>query len=142
MSRDEAERLVRDYYDVFNSGDRPRFLALLAGDVVHDISQGGREIGRAAFAAFMQRMDRCYRERIENLAVMSDATGSRAAAEFVVRGVYVATDPDLPDGIAHAAGQTYALPAGAFFTLRNGKVARISNHYNFGEWARQVGGRT
>ena len=34
----------------------------------------------------------------------------------------------------------YSLPAGAFFTLHGGKVARISNHYNLGDWVRQVGG--
>ena len=29
---------------------------------------------------------------------------------------------------------------GGTVVLRDGKVARISNHYNLGEWVRQVGG--
>ena len=136
----DAERLVRAYYDAFNSGDREAFLALLAEDVVHEISQGGREVGRAAFAGFMAHMDRCYRERITDLVVMVDATGTWAAAEFVVRGTYVATDPAVPAGTPAASGQSYTLPAGAFFSLRDGRVARISNHYNLGDWIRQVGG--
>ena len=38
-----------------------------------------------------------------------------------------------------ANGQTYVLPAGAFFEIRNGKVARISNYYNLNDWVAQVG---
>jgi len=133
-----AEALVRAYYAAFNSGDRAAFLDLLADDVVHDISQGGQEVGRAAFARFMDHMDRCYRERIADIVVMTDATGTRAAAEFTVHGTYIATDPGVPAHTPPARGQTYTLPAGAFFTLREGKVARIANHYNLGEWVRQV----
>lgn len=141
----DAERIVRAYYDAFNDaaaggGDRAAFLGLLAEDVVHEISQGGREVGREAFGRFMAHMDRCYRERIAELVVMVDATGTRAAAEFVVHGTYLATDPAVPAGTPAAAGQTYTLPAGAFFTLHGGRVARIANHYNLGDWVRQVGG--
>ena len=135
----DAERLVRAYYDAFNAGDRAAFLALLTDDVIHDISQGGRETGRDAFARFMAHMDRCYRERISDVVVMVDSTGTRAAAEFIVHGSYIATDPGVPPQTPPAAGQTYSLPAGAFFTLRGGKVARIANHYNLGDWVRQVG---
>ncbi len=134
----DAERLVRAYYDAFNRGDRADFLALLTDDVAHDVSQGGREVGRDAFARFMAHMDRCYRERITDLVVMTSSDGTRAAAEFVVHGSYVATDPSVPDGTPPASGQRYVLPAGAFFTLREGRVARISNHYNLTDWVRQV----
>lgn len=135
----DAERVVRAYYDTFNARDFEAFLALLTEDVVHDISQGGREVGRAAFRAFLLHMDRCYRERISDLVVMTEPTGTRAAAEFVVHGSYVETDAGVPAGTPPARGQTYMLPAGAFFTLRDGRVARISNHYNLGDWVRQVG---
>ncbi|MBB2203643.1 ketosteroid isomerase-related protein [Gluconacetobacter takamatsuzukensis] len=134
MSVDTARTVIETYYRLFNSGDRAAFLALLAEDVVHDINQGGSESGVAAFAAFLERMDRCYREEIRDVVVMVNGDGSRAAAEFVVHGTYLSTDEGLPE----AVGQTYVLPAGAFFTLRDGKVARISNFYNLPEWTRQV----
>ena len=133
-----ADAVIRAYYDAFNRGDEAAFLALLADDVAHDVSQGGREIGREAFARFLAHMNRCYRERIEDLVVLTESTGARAAAEFTVHGEYIATDPGVPEGTAPARGQRYVLPAGAFFTLRDGKVARISNHYNLGDWVRQV----
>ena len=56
-------------------------------------------------------MDRCYRERIRDLVVMVSTDGARAATEFVVDGTYLATDEGLPE----AEGQTYSLPAGAYF---------------------------
>jgi len=68
--------------------------------------------------------------------VLTEPSGTRAAAEFTVHGTYVRTDEGLPG----ATGQTYVLPAGAFFTLREGKVARISNFYNLQEWLAQVRG--
>ena len=93
---------------------------------MHDINQGERQIGKATFAAFMDKMNRCYRERLTDIVVMQNADGSRAAAEFMVHGEYLADDEGLPP----ANGQTYVLPAGAFFEIRNGKVSRISNYYN------------
>lgn len=133
--RDSALDLLRRYYAAFNAGDRGGVLALLTEDVVHDINQGGSETGVAAFRAFMERMDRCYRERIEDLTLMASEDGTRAAAEFTVLGEYLATDEGLPA----ANGQTYRLPAGAFFTLREGRVARVTMYYNLQEWLRQVG---
>lgn len=135
-----AERLVRAYYDAFNRHDVEGFLALLAPDVEHGVSQGGVQRGRDAFRAFVAHMDRCYLERIEDLVVMTEPSGTRAAAEFVVHGRYIATDPGVPDATPPARDQPYVLPAGAFFTLRNGQVARIVNHYDLGDWVRQVRG--
>lgn len=130
-----ATELVQAYYAAFNAGDMPTFLDLLAEDVVHDINQGERQVGKATFAAFMDKMNRCYRERLADIVVMQNAAGDRAAAEFVVHGEYLADDEGLPP----ANGQTYVLPAGAFFEINNGKVARISNYYNLNDWIAQVG---
>jgi len=131
---DTATDLVRAYLDAFNRGDRAAMLALLADDVAHDVNQGGREVGRDAFAAFMTRMDRCYRERLADIVVMADATGARAAAEFTVHGEYLATDEGLPD----ARGQRYVLPAGAFYAILDGRIARVTMHYNLPDWIAQV----
>jgi steroid delta-isomerase-like uncharacterized protein len=131
---DTAVALIRAYLDAFNRGDRAAMLALLTEDVAHDVNQGGREVGRDAFAAFMARMDRCYRERLDDIVVMADANGMHAAAEFIVRGEYLMTDEGLPP----ARGQRYALPAGAFYALRDGRIARVTMHYNLAGWIAQV----
>lgn len=131
----QTRDLIQHYYASFNAGDMQAFLSLLTDDVIHDINQGGREIGVDAFRAFMQKMNRSYREQLVDIVIMVNADGSRAAAEFVVLGEYLQNDEGLPP----AKGQTYRLPAGAFFDIRDAKVARISNYYNLQDWLAQVG---
>jgi len=130
----QAKRLIEQYYQAFNDGDMDTFLGLLNDDVVHDINQGSREQGKEAFTKFMEKMNYHYREQLVDIVVMANEEGSRAAAEFVVLGEYLKTDEGLPE----ASGQTYRLPAGAFFEIKNGKVARITNYYNLGDWIAQV----
>ncbi|MCC6468953.1 MAG: nuclear transport factor 2 family protein [Alphaproteobacteria bacterium] len=135
--RTATDRLIKTYYDRFNARDVDGFLALLSPGVVHDISQGGSEKGRPAFRRFMLHMNDCYAEKVRNLAVMTSPDGSRAAAEFDLDGTYRRTDGKLPK----AKGQRYRLRVGAFFVIRRGKIARVSNHYNMNDWLRQVGAR-
>jgi steroid delta-isomerase-like uncharacterized protein len=134
-AHDRSTELVLAYYAAFNRGDRDAMLALLSGDVAHDLNQGAREIGRDAFAVFMARMDRCYREQLRDIVVMASPDGSRAAAEYVVHGEYLADDEGLPP----ANGQTYVLPGGAFFEIREGRITRVTNYYNLQDWIAQVG---
>ena len=136
MSAIETETLLRRYYDAFNRGDSDGMLACLAADVVHDVNQGERRIGKEAFRAFNARMAHCYAEKLENILVMSSADGARGAAEFNVVGTYKNTDEGLPA----ARGQTYVLPAGAFFAIKDGQIARVTNYYNLTEWLMQVAG--
>lgn len=100
------------------------------------LNQGAREVGREAFRAFLRRMDRCYGEQLRGIVVMVSADGLRAGAEYVVHGEYKVTD----DGLPEAQGQRYVLPGGAFFDIRDGKIARVTNYYNLGDWIAQVGG--
>jgi steroid delta-isomerase-like uncharacterized protein len=133
-THDRATEIVLAYYAAFNRGDWVAMQALLADDVVHDLNQGPRETGKAAFAAFQQRMARCYREQLRDVIVLASPDGARAAAEYVVHGEYLAAD----DGLPPAHGQTYVLPGGAFFDIRDGLVARVTNYYNLGDWLAQV----
>lgn len=130
----ETRDLIERYYAAFNKGDAAGMLDCLTEDVAHDINQGGRQSGKEAFAAFLAHMDRCYRERLTDMVIMVDETGKRAAAEFVVHGEYLATDEGLPE----AQGQTYVLPAGTFFDIADGRIARVSVYYNLADWTRQV----
>ena len=83
----------------------------------------------------MRRMDTSYRERLADIVVMTSSDGTRAAAEYVVHGEYVADDAGLPP----ARGQRYVLPGGAFFAIRDGRITRVSNYYNLEDWIAQVG---
>jgi steroid delta-isomerase-like uncharacterized protein len=126
--------LVTAYYAAFNRGDWDGMCGFLAEDVVHDLNQGAREVGRARFRAFLDRMNRSYREQLRDIVVMAGPSG-RAGAEYVVEGTYLATDEGLPP----ARGQRYTLPGGAFFAIAGGAIARVTNYYNLQDWLAQVG---
>ena len=132
---DATKALLKVYYDALNLQDMDTVLSLLTDDVVHDINQGQREVGKAAFREFLGLMSSCYREHFFNIEIMSNEDGSRAASEFNVLGVYLAN----ADGMPAAYGQTYRLPGGAFFEIQHGKIARVSVHYNLQDWLAQIG---
>ncbi|MSP47943.1 MAG: isopropylmalate/homocitrate/citramalate synthase [Alphaproteobacteria bacterium] len=131
--RSTTAETVHAYYDRFNAGDWEGMLSLLSDDVAHDLNQGGREVGKPAFRAFLQRMARSYKERLEDIVILGD--DARIAAEYLVIGTYVRTDEGLPP----ATGQTYRLPGGAFFDLAGGRITRVTNHYNLEQWLRLIG---
>lgn len=127
--------LIESYYAAFNSGDHEALLAMLDENVVHEINEGAAEIGRDTFRAFLERMDLCYKESAEELVVFADESGTRAAAEFYIRGQYLTTDEGLPE----ATGQEYYLRVGAFFEIAGGKITRVTNYYNLRTWLKLVG---
>ena len=128
-----SEALIRRYYDAFNAGDADGMLACLTDDVRHDVNQGGARHGKDAFREFCDHMSRCYRERLTDMVIF--ANDERAAAEFTVNGEYLSTDEGLPE----ANGQTYRLPAGGFFDIRDGLISRVTTYYNLTDWMKQVG---
>ena len=125
-------QIIQDYFDAFNAGDIEGMLACLTEDVAHHVNEGKVREGKDLFAEFCAHMSRCYRETLTDMVIFSN--GDRAAAEYVVNGTYLETDPGLPE----ASGQSYKLPAGSFFDLRDGKIARVTTYYNLADWAQQV----
>lgn len=134
MTQDRTRALIASYFRAFNAGDTEAMMALVSDDLAHHVNEGQIRHGRAAFAEFNAHMARCYREHLEDMTIFVSEDGSRAAAEFTVHGTYLATDSGLPA----ARGQTYVLPAGSFFTLRDGQIARITTYYNLADWLAQV----
>jgi len=126
--------IVTTYYAAFNAGDSEAMLACLAEDVRHDVNQGDPRHGKALFREFNDHMAQCYREQLTDMVIFAE--GNRAAAEFTVGGIYLATDDGLPD----ARGQTYSLPGGAFLSVNgDGLIDRVTTYYNLNDWLRQVG---
>jgi steroid delta-isomerase-like uncharacterized protein len=135
-AQDSAIALIDAYYAAFNLGDWEGMLSLLDADVAHDLNQGARETGIGAFRVFLQRMNACYAEQLRDIRVIASRDGVHAAAEYMVHGQYLRDDEGLPP----ARGQKYVLPGGAFFDIRGGRIARVSNYYNLQDWISQVSG--
>ena len=132
--RENTMALIERYYAAFNAMDIEAILACLTDDVAHDINQGARETGKDAFRAFLGRMDHAYSEQLRDIVIMTSTDGTRAAAEFMVHGIYKVAD----DGFPPAHGQSYVLPAGGFFDITDGQIARVSVYYNLTDWIAQV----
>jgi steroid delta-isomerase-like uncharacterized protein len=125
---------IEAYYAAFNAGDAAGMLACLTDDIEHRVNEGGVRRGKELFAEFCSHMGVSYREQLKDMVIFANDEGTRGAAEFVVHGEYLMTDPGLPE----AHGQTYILPAGAFFDLRDGKISRVTTFYNLRDWIAQV----
>lgn len=126
--------IVQAYYAAFNAQNWAGMLELLDADIRHEPNQGTPRIGLAKYEAFLQSMDDAYEETLKDMVIMSDASGERFAAEFVVHGIYKKADPGFP--AAH--GQSYVLPAGAFLEVKNGKITRVTTYYNLPLWIELV----
>lgn len=133
-TRIAAAALIRRYYDAFNSGNCEAMLKLVTDDIIHDVNQGERRVGKEKFKAFNARMKHHYQEKLKDIVVMVSRTGERAAAEFNVEGTYLETDEGLPD----AKGQKYKLPGATLFAIRDGKISRVTTYYNLTDWILQV----
>lgn len=134
MSQTETQQLIAAYYDAFNRAEPEAMEAMLHDEFEHHVNEGGIRRGKDGFAAFNRHMSETYRENLTDMVIFANEDGSRAAAEFMVNGTYLKTDPGLPE----ARGQSYRLPAGTFFAIKEGKIARVTTYYNLADWIRQV----
>ena len=108
MTAAATRTLINRYYAAFNAQDIEAMLDCLGPGFVHDVSQGERRRGKQKFAAFLAHMNRCYHEQLSDIVVMTSPDGSRAAAEFRLKGTYLATDDGLPPA---TSGINQFLPA-------------------------------
>ena len=127
---------IHRYFAAFNAHDPEGMLAEVSDDLAHHVNEGQVRHGKALFGQFLAHMNRCYAETLTDMVIFVSPDGTRAAAEFIVNGTYLETDPGLPQ----AKGQTYRLPGGSFFTLEGGRITRVTTYYNLADWLRQVGG--
>lgn len=134
MTATATRRLIGDYYDAFNALDAARMVSLVSADIEHRVNEGATRHGSDAFADFCSHMGRSYRENLTDITIFASDDGTRAAAEFTVNGTYLETDPGLPE----ARGQSYRLPGGSFFEVRDDRISRVSTFYNLADWVAQV----
>ncbi|EKF43490.1 hypothetical protein NA8A_05643 [Nitratireductor indicus C115] len=136
MSEQETRALVLRYLEAFNAADHAGMLDLVSEDVAHDPFDAEREIGKEKLRWRLGLAGRHFDETLADIAVMAEEGGVRAAAECTVRGVYTTS----ADGLPEARGQSYAVPAGFFFEIDEGRISRISAYRNPVTWLSALGG--
>ena len=134
MNRTTTTSLLERCFQAFNANDHAVLLTSLADDVALEVNQGAREFGRERFRWFLALRTRHFNDRVSDIVIMTDESGGRAAAEFTLRGRYVATAGDLPS----AAGQSYSLAVGIFLEIDDGLITRVSAHFNMAELIAQL----
>lgn len=126
-------KIVDSYYTAFNKKNWSEMLGTLSNEVSHELNQGDTQTGIASFKKFVEHMNECYDEFLEDI-VLFDGGNGRVAAEFFVKGKYLKTDGKLPE----AHGQAYRIRAGAFLEVHQGKITRVTTFYNLPEWIKAV----
>lgn len=129
-----SQALIEAYYHRFMAADYAGMIDLMTDDVEHFVNLGNLRVGKAAFQDFLNDMKDIYSDHIYDLVIFTAQDGLRAAAEFRVKGKYLTTEPGYPE----AWGQEYDIPVGAFFSVRDGQISRVTVYYNLGDWVKQV----
>lgn len=125
-----SKALIRQYYDSFNQKNWKQFFNLLDDNIVHEVNEGDKEVGKARFQKFLDRMNTSYDEQINNVIIYEADIKNLFAVQYIVSGTYLKTDPGLPE----ARGQKYEVKGAAFFEIEEGKIKVITNYYNLNEW--------
>ena len=127
-----SKAVVTAFLEAISVGDRDAALALAADDVIFDMPDGRRVIGRDDLRLALAQRASHFHETLADIAVMTG--DGRAAAEFTLKGAYIAAEPGLPN----ASGQRFSLQAGAFFEFDDGRISRFSLAINDAALRRQL----
>lgn len=125
--------LIEKYYQAFNNQDVEGMLSCLHPEFVHNPNEGQAKNGKDTFKSFLHYMNEHYKENLENIVIMSD-NGNNYSAKFIVNGVYLKTDGNLPE----ARGQKYRIPAASLFEVRDGLICQVTTYYNLKDWIKTV----
>lgn len=118
MKRTEATALVTRFFDALNAGQADTAAACLGDDVVIDVAVGQRRFGPASLRYFLSSNLIQGALRYGDMAILVSDDGTRAAAEFTLRG--------RRRQDADEVGEAFSLSGGAFFAIEDGKIIRIS----------------
>ena len=129
-----SEHLIREFFTLFNAEKWTEASLLLSDQVMHDINQGPRVIGREPFLKYLVETARYYKESLSHLFVIVSEDGSRGSAEFYVHGEYLKTHGLLPK----ANGQKYEGFHGVFFEIEDQQISRFSHYFNYQSFLEQL----
>ncbi|EFO31850.1 putative cytoplasmic protein [Roseibium sp. TrichSKD4] len=129
MTQTRLRALLNTFFAAFNAGDTAQLSQLVTDDVVLDINQEQRRVGRDAFLAFNALMRQSFKERVCSLRIHVSEDGMRAGAEYKVSGS-CAFNLGENGAWSSSAQERYLLSVGSFFELRGNRIARMTAYYN------------
>ncbi|MBW3096058.1 nuclear transport factor 2 family protein [Pseudohoeflea coraliihabitans] len=128
--------LISRFLAAYSARNIDDMLDCFGEDAALDITNSERVIGRRQIRFALAERLKQFEERVGDIVIMTTENGSRAAAEFTLRGRYRSDADELPP----ASGQDYALAAGVFCEAEDAGLSRLSLRFNPVELRRQVSG--
>ena len=122
--------IIISYYDAFDRKDINAILNLCTEDVINDPNQGDSQSGKETLQGFLENAWAHFSEKVSDIVLMTNLDHSRVASEYRVQGTYYNTK----SGLFPANNQKYDITCWAFFTIKQGKISRITRHYNTKQW--------
>lgn len=129
-----SEDLIRKFFTHLNAEQWMEASLLASDQILHDINQGPRVIGREPFLKYLVETARYYKEAFSQLFVLASEDGSRGSVEFYVHGEYLKTHGLLPK----AYGQRYEGFHGVFFEIEDQQISRFSHYFNYQSFLEQL----
>lgn len=126
--------VVKKYYEAFNNKNANAIVDLCDPDVANDLNQGDTQIGKKNLKIFLETAWAHFDEKVSNIIYMSNHDQTKIATEYLVQGVYYKTKP----GLFEANNQNYEICPATIFTIKNGKIIRMTRYYNAKKWFEMV----
>lgn len=118
MSQADAIALVDRFFEAINAGQGDSAAACLGEDVVFDIADGQRRFGPASLRDLLSANRAHGALQYTDIAILVSEDGTRAAAEFTLRGRRRQDTEQF--------GEAFSLPGGVFLAIEDGKIIRIT----------------
>lgn len=83
----------------------------------------------------MKKVNDSFDETLDNIIILISNDGQFAAAHWIDHGKYY---KDYPGMDVSAKNQTYVIPGGHFFEIKNGKLSRVTTYYNLVDFMKQI----
>lgn len=129
------EKMLKDENSAWNTHDVDKIATFYTDDCVKEdmaigkTTRGKKEMKGLISGAFTAMPDL----KIELVTLFN--CGDLAATEWIMSGSY---SNDFP-GIAPATGKRFSVRGSTIMELRNGKISRTSDYWNFASFLQQVG---
>ena len=132
---DHIEKMLREENAAWNAHDVDRIAAFYTDDCVkEDLAIGKATRGKTEMRALIGGAFTAMPDMKIELVTLFDC-GDWAATEWIMSGGYSNDYPGMPV----ATGRRFSVRGASIMELRNGKISRISDYWDFASFLRQVG---
>ena len=132
---DQVEKMLRDENAAWNVHDADRITTFYTDDCIkEDIAVGKATRGKKEMKALIAGAFTAIPDMKIELVTLFDR-GEWAASEWIMSGSYSNDYPGFP----LAANRHFSVRGASIMELRDGRISRISDYWDFASFLRQVG---